>query len=168
MGEQASPETDHAEARSGEQSDPPPNQPDEPNGSDEQLVRALADLDNLRKRFDREVSRERSAERGRVASEWLPVVDNLELALQHAGPDAGAIAEGVRAVYEQALGVLGRLGFSRFDDVGEPFEPLRHEAVGAVDSDSPAGTVVTVVRPGYGDGTSVLRPAAVIVSRGED
>ncbi|MEY2476874.1 MAG: molecular chaperone GrpE [Actinomycetota bacterium] len=162
MGEPVSTETKDAEARAGERPDPPP---DEPDG---QLVRALADLDNLRKRFDREVSRERSAERSRVASDWLPVVDNLELALQHAGPDAGAIAEGVRAVYEQALGVLARLGFGRFEDVGEPFEPSRHEAVGAVDSDAPAGTVLSVVRPGYGNDSSVLRPAAVIVSRGQD
>jgi molecular chaperone GrpE len=159
MGEPVSTETEHNDAR-------PDATPDGP-APDERLVRALADLDNLRKRFDREVSRERSAERNRSASEWLPVVDNLELALQHAGPDAGAIAEGVRATYDQALGVLARLGFQRVDDVGEPFDPLRHEAVGAVDSDAPAGTVLSVVRPGYGDGAAVLRPAAVIVSRGQ-
>jgi molecular chaperone GrpE len=162
MGEPVSTETENAEASADERPDTSPDEPDE------RLVRALADLDNLRKRFDREVSRERSAERSRAASEWLPVVDNLELALQHAGPDAGAIAEGVQAVYEQALATLARLGFRRFADVGEPFEPLRHEAVGAVDSDAPSGTVLSVVRPGYGDGTAVLRPAAVIVSRGQD
>ncbi|MBV8959244.1 MAG: nucleotide exchange factor GrpE [Actinobacteria bacterium] len=167
MGEPVSTETENVGARADGRNDA--SRDDAPRDApDERLVRALADLDNLRKRFDREVSRERSAERSRVASEWLAVVDNLELALQNAGPDAGAFAEGVRAVYEQALGVLARLGFSRFDDVGAPFEPARHDAVGSADSGAPAGTVVSVVRPGYGDGDAVLRPASVIVSRGQD
>jgi len=87
---------------------------------DDRLQRALADLDNLRKRFDREVRRERYDERARVAAEWLPVIDNLELALQH-GQDAEAgLMQGVRAVRDQALGILVRLGFPRFEDVGEP------------------------------------------------
>ena len=79
-------------------------------------------------------ARERAAERARVAAEWLPVVDNLDLALEHAGGRPGAIVEGVRAVRDQALAVLARLGFPRLDDVGEPFDPARHEAVGAVES----------------------------------
>src|ERR1700716_710127 len=63
--------------------------------------RALADLDNLRKWCAREVDRARVDERTRVAAAWLPVVDNLELALQHAGADPDAVLEGVRAVHEQ-------------------------------------------------------------------
>ena len=58
--------------------------------------RALADLDNLRRRYERELERTTTAERARVAAEWLPVVDNLELALEHAGVDPAAIVEGVR------------------------------------------------------------------------
>jgi molecular chaperone GrpE len=131
--------------------------------------RALADLDNLRKWCAREVDRARGDERARVAAEWLPVVDNLELALQHAGADPDAVLEGVRAVHEQAIGTLARLGFVRQDAVGEPFDPARHEAVGATaDTDALPGTVVRVVRPGYGEGERQLRPAAVVVAKRDE
>jgi molecular chaperone GrpE len=100
-----------------------------------------------------------------VAAEWLPVVDNLDLALEHAGKDPESIMDGVRAVRDQALAVLARLGFPRRADVGSEFDPARHEAVAAVPAlDAPAGTVVHVVRPGYGDGEHQLRPAAVVVA----
>ena len=61
--------------------------------------------------------------------------------------------------------VAGPDGAVRFDDVGELFEPSRHEAVSTVESDAPPNTIVATVRPGYGNGEEVLRPAAVIVSR---
>jgi molecular chaperone GrpE len=135
---------------------------------EDQLRRALADLDNLRKRYDRELALERARERARVTAEWLPVVDNLERALQHADAEGGAVLEGVRAVYDQALGVLARLGYPRFDDVGERFDTKRHEAVTAIADDSAPGTVVATVRPGYGTTEALLRPAGVVVSRGSD
>jgi molecular chaperone GrpE len=130
--------------------------------------RAVADLDNLRKRYAREMERERAAERGRLAAAWLPVVDNLELALAHAGGGPDPIVEGVRAVRDQAVEVLARLGFSRHDEIGVPFDPTMHEVVAVVeDREVEPGTVVQVVRPGYGSGENQLRPAAVIVSRRE-
>ena len=127
--------------------------------------RALADLDNLRKRYARELERERVAERARVAAAWLPVVDNLELALAHAGADPTAVVEGIRAVRDQAVGVLAGLGYPRQDEAGVPFDPARHEAVSVVDDPEAApGTVVRVLRPGYGEGERQLRPAAVAVA----
>ena len=127
--------------------------------------RALADLDNLRKRYRRELERERAAERARVAAEWLPVIDHLDLALTHAGVDPNAIVEGVRTVREQALATLERLGYPRDDEVGVRFDPARHEAVEVVeDAGAAPGTVVGVVRPGYGHGEQRLRPAAVAVA----
>ena len=132
---------------------------------EDQLVRAIADLDNLRKRYARELARERVDERARSALEWLPVVDNLELALQHAGTERGPLVEGLRAVYQQALAVLDRLGFPRFDDVGRPFDPVRDEAVSTIEADAPERTVIAAVRPGYGTKESILRPAGVVVSR---
>jgi molecular chaperone GrpE len=133
----------------------------------DRLLRALADLDNLRKRFDREVVRERRGERSRVASAWLPVVDDLERALQHeaGGGGEGSILEGIRAVHEHALAVLERLGFPRFEDLGLPFDPLRHEAVSTVEAVSEPGTIVATVRPGYGTDEEILRPASVVVAR---
>jgi molecular chaperone GrpE len=135
---------------------------------DGRLLRAMADLDNLRKRFQREVVREREAERSRVAAEWVPVVDDLDRALDHAAPDDNAsrgLTEGLRAVRDHAVAVLARLGFPRFEELGERFDPSRHEAVAAVEADAPPGTVVAVVRPGYGTREAVLRPAAVVVVR---
>jgi molecular chaperone GrpE len=95
----------------------------------------------------------------------LPIVDNLELALQHA-QDAPGLVEGVRAVHDQAVATLARLGFPRFDAVGQPFDPVLHEAVGTVDDGAPPRTVVAVVRPGYGTPEALLRPAGVVVARG--
>ncbi|WP_218009446.1 nucleotide exchange factor GrpE [Herbidospora cretacea] len=129
-------------------------------------LRAVAELDNLRKRTARDLTRQRLDERARVAAEWLPVVDNLELALRHAD-DAGAdpIIEGVRSVRDQAVAVLARLGFPRVEDLGARFDPARHEAVSTVeDPQAEPGTVVAVVRPGYGEGPDQLRPASVVVS----
>jgi molecular chaperone GrpE len=127
--------------------------------------RTLADLDNLRKRYARELERERAAERARVTAQWLPVVDDLDRALAHAADDPTAIVEGVRAVREHAVAVLDRLGYPRYEEVGVPFDPARHEAVKVVeDTEAAPGTVVEVLRPGYGQGERWLRPAAVAVA----
>jgi len=133
---------------------------------EDRLRRALADLDNMRKRYDRELSRERAAERARLAALWLPIVDDLDRALEHADGDPAALIEGIRAVRDQAVATLDRLGFPRFTDVGHPFDPARHEAMGVVRADAPAGTVVAAVRPGYGSDESLLRPAGVVVAGG--
>jgi molecular chaperone GrpE len=131
--------------------------------------RAVADLDNLRKRYARELDRERATERSRVAGAWLPIVDNLERAISHAGDQSEAIVEGLRSTLEQALQVLEHLGYPRDAETGVPFDPQRHEVVGVVEKpDTAPGTVVEVLRPGYGEGSRQLRPAAVVVSqRGE-
>jgi molecular chaperone GrpE len=128
--------------------------------------RAVADLDNVRKRYARELDRERATERSRVAGAWLPVVDNLERAISHAGDRSDAVLEGLRSILEHALQVLEQLGFPRDAEAGVPFDPERHEVVSVVDQpDSAPGTVLEVLRPGYGEGSRQLRPAAVVVSR---
>ncbi|NUQ99400.1 MAG: nucleotide exchange factor GrpE [Streptomyces sp.] len=130
--------------------------------------RALADLDNLRKRHAKELERERAAERARTAAAFLQVIDNLELALSHAAADPGAIVEGVRAVRDQAVDVLERLGYPRDAETGVAFDPTRHEVVGVVqDPGAEPNTVVHVVRPGYGEAERQLRPAAVTVAKRE-
>jgi len=133
---------------------------------EDQRLRALADLDNLRKRCAGQVSTARAETRAEVAARWLPVVDNLERALDHAHSDPGSIIEGIKAVLEQAMGVLSQLGFPRRDDLGSRFDPSRHEAIAAVsETDAPSGSVVDVVRPAYGEGDRQLRPAQVVVAR---
>jgi len=132
---------------------------------EDRLRRALADYDNLRKRYEREAAQVRAAERERVAAAFLPVVDDLERALAHADGDGGEIARGLAVVLDEAHLVLARLGYPRYEDLGEVFDPQRHEALGAVDADAPAGTVVATVRPGYGEDGDILRPAGVMVAR---
>lgn len=158
---------------------PAPGEPDaeapEPQGPEAKIAeledrwrRALADLDNHRKRTARALDRERSEERARTSAAWLPVLDDLERALEHADAEPGAVVQGVRAVLDHARLVVERLGYPRRDDEGEPFDPARHEAVSAVaGSGAPDGTVVHVVRPGYGEGPDQLRPAQVVVAKEE-
>jgi molecular chaperone GrpE len=131
----------------------------------ERAQRAIADADNARKRAERTCAERVAAERQRVAAAWLPVLDNLELALRHADADPAAIVQGVAQVRDQATGVLARLGFGPFGAPGEVFDPARHEAAEAVvEPGVPAGTVVRVLRPGYGGDTLLLRPAVVAVA----
>jgi len=130
--------------------------------------RAAADLDNLRKRYAREVARERENERELVTSAFLPVLDTVDRALEHAAADPEAIVEGIRTLREQALAVVRGLGYGREDEPGVPFDPARHEVVGVVDADGagiPPGSVASVVRPGYGAPGRQLRPAAVTVAQ---
>ena len=142
--------------------------PAAPGEMEDRWRRALADSDDPRKPTARELEGAQAAERAKVAAERLPVVDNLELALEHAGADPAAVVEGVRAVRGQALAVLTRLGFPPVEDPGAPFDPTRREAAGvAEDPEAEPGTVVRVLHPGYGpaDGGRDLRPAAVVVAR---
>jgi molecular chaperone GrpE len=131
-------------------------------------LRALAEADNVRKRCAAQVQRAQAEARAQVARQWLPVVDNLDRALEHAAADPRAIIEGIRAVRQQALGVLGSLGYPRRDDTGTMFDPARHEAIASrADPGAPAGSVVQVVLPGYGEGDQQLRPAQVVVAKAD-
>ncbi|NYG07959.1 molecular chaperone GrpE [Phycicoccus badiiscoriae] len=128
--------------------------------------RTAAELDNFRKRCARDLVRAREQERALVAARWLPVLDNLERALEHASSNPDQIVEGVRAVHQQGVAILADLGYPRRDDeTGKPFDPARHEAVGTVAAaDLVPGTVAHVVRPGYGPDAEILRPASVVVA----
>ncbi|SDZ34636.1 molecular chaperone GrpE [Amycolatopsis xylanica] len=145
-------------------------------GTDEKIAeledrwrRAVADLDNVRKRHVAELRRETEAERARVAAAWLPVLDNLELALTHAEADPSAIVHGVEAIREQAVRLLAGLGYPRDDETGVRFDPNRHEVVAVVeDPATEPNTVTGVVRPGYGTDRHQLRPTAVTVSKSRE
>ena len=128
-------------------------------------LRAAAEVDNLRKRCAAQARTAADEARAQVASQWLPVIDDLERALEHAEADPSAIVEGIQAVRDEALSVLVKLGFARRDDTGVAFDPARHHAVASkADPDAPPGTVVEVVQPAYGDGDHQLRPAQVVVA----
>jgi len=144
-----------------------PAEADEVADLEDRLRRALAEVDNTRKRCTRQVAGARADERTRVAAAWLPIVDNLERALEHAEADSDAVIAGIRVVRDQAVSLMGSLGFPRHDETDVPFDPQLHEAISVIpDGDAPAGTVLQVLRPGYGEGTQQLRPAAVVVAGG--
>jgi molecular chaperone GrpE len=127
--------------------------------------RTAAELDNFRKRCAKDLVRARQQERARTAAGWLPVLDNLERALEHSSSDPEHIIEGVEAVHRQAVSVLANLGFPRRDDTGKAFDPALHEAVGTIaNEDLVPGTVAHVVRAGYGSDDEILRPASVVVA----
>jgi molecular chaperone GrpE len=125
--------------------------------------RALADLDNFRKRAAREIERRVSESRQAALLDWLDVVDSIERALQM--EDGGPCAAGLQAVLEQTDSVLARQGAARIGGTGEQFDPHRHEAVAVQPSDSvPDRTILAVVRSGFALGDRVVRPAQVVVA----
>lgn len=132
---------------------------------DDRYKRALADLDNYRKRSGREVERRVDEARQALARDWLDAVDGIERALQAAEPE-NPLAAGLRAVLEQMEVTLARYGVTRIGAADERFDPERHEALGVVSTDDvPDRTVVDVTRSGYAIDGRTLRPAQVVVSR---
>jgi molecular chaperone GrpE len=132
---------------------------------DDRYKRALADLDNYRKRAGREADR-RVAEAGdRFLLDWLEAVDSVERALSHMAPEHPAHA-GLRAVLDQMDAILTRQGVTRVGAPGETFDPERHDAIGVRETtEVPDRTIVDVARSGFALGERVLRPAQVIVAR---
>jgi molecular chaperone GrpE len=129
--------------------------------------RQRAEFENYQKRARKERDDERRFAHGPLASDLLPVIDNLERALaaaQQAG-DAGSLVHGVAMVQAQFLEQLKRHGVTRIDAQGKPFDPNLHQAVMQRPSaDAEPNTVVQVLEPGFLIHERVLRPAKVIVS----
>ena len=134
----------------------------------ERTLRALADLDNARKRAQRE--RDETVKYGleRVLKDMLPVIDNLDRALD-LGDRSGrweGLAEGVRMTRKLLEDTLGRQGLKAFSARGKPFDPHLHEAMGHEDrEDVPPSTVSTEVLRGYTLHDRLVRPALVMVAR---
>jgi molecular chaperone GrpE len=125
--------------------------------------RAAADLDNYRKRFDRELERLRGAEREAIFRAWLTIVDDLERALCAQGASSNPWYEGMEAIHERMLAVLAQFGVRPFVPQGETFDPACHEAVATANlPDQPEGKIVEVVTTGYLLDGKILRPARVI------
>ena len=146
---------------------PAPPQP-EPDFHDRYL-RAVAELDNVRKRARRDVSAAEGRGIAKLARELLPALDDFERALAHAEAEEGDaehhLTKGIRLVQEQMLAALKRAGIETFSPKGEPFDPHVHEAVATTPVEGAAsGTVVEVYQAGYKLGDDVLRPAKVVVA----
>jgi molecular chaperone GrpE len=129
--------------------------------------RALADLDNYRKRSSRELERRAAEVKESMLMDWLEAVDSVERAIQME-PD-GACRDGLQAVMGQMDVVLQRQGAQRIGTPGEPFDPERHEAIAVrTSTEAPDQTVLEVQRPGFALGARVVRPAQVVVARASE
>ncbi|MBL8682643.1 MAG: nucleotide exchange factor GrpE [Myxococcales bacterium] len=131
-------------------------------------LRALADLDNYRKRAVRERDEYSKKAREDLLRELLPVFDNLERAQQFVGQgaDVAAIGKGVEMVLKLFEDTLVRVGGKRLRPVGEAFDPQVHEAIAQQPSEMPAGVVAAEAAAGYMLGDRLLRAAMVVVSTG--
>jgi molecular chaperone GrpE len=134
----------------------------------EQYLRAVAELDNVRKRVQRDIEAANRYGLEKFAAELLPVKDSLEQAVQSApGADARSLREGQEATLQLLTRALEKLGVTVIDPQGEPFDPTRHEAMMAQESaTAEPDSVLQVVQPGYELNGRLLRPARVIVARG--
>jgi molecular chaperone GrpE len=131
----------------------------------DQLLRARAEFDNYRKRMERDADRLRKTAAASVIHDLLPVLDNLERALEHANDESGGLAQGVEMVLKQMHEVLARHGVGPISTVGKPFTPDLHEAMMMMESaEVPPGHVTQEFQKGYRMGERVLRHAKVAVS----
>jgi len=132
----------------------------------DRYLRAAADLENMRKRQKREMDDAKFDAKNKVLKEMLPVVDNLERAIEHAS-QAGTnpIVEGVQLVLRQFTTAFERLDVIPIEAMGQPFDPNLHEAISQQESEAPPGTIVQVLQRGYRSGERLLRPALVVVAK---
>lgn len=135
----------------------------------ERYARLQAEWDNFRKRTAAERADERARAAQKLVEEILPVLDDIERALAHAGGsvDIASFAEGVSAVHAKLLGVLSKHSVEVIDPTGQPFDALKHQSVSHVhDETVPDETVLHTLIKGYEMGGRVLRAATVVVSTG--
>ncbi len=126
---------------------------------------AQSQLENYRARTLREISQLEQRTLARFVLEFVPVLDNLELALSHA-TDGDSTARGVMMIYDEMAQVLRRLGVQSLKpEPGDEFDPHIHEAMSVVDDSGPSRAIVEVLSQGYCIGDQVLRPARVVVAR---
>jgi molecular chaperone GrpE len=137
----------------------------------DQLLRALAEMENVRRRTQRDRDEYVRYATESLIRDLIPVLDNLDRALEAARPNAEArsIVDGVTLIQRELMRVLERAGLRRYSALGQPFDPTRHEATARVVSpDKPANTVVSEILPGYMLHDRVLRAAQVAVAVAPD
>jgi molecular chaperone GrpE len=128
---------------------------------EDRLLRVAADFDNYKKRAAREREQYIALANERFVKELLPVLDDLERALEHG--EEHVIEEGVRLVHRSLATLLERHGVQEIDTSGA-FDPHVHEALLSQPSEAEEGSVIDVVQKGYTLGDRVVRPARVVVA----
>ncbi len=136
----------------------------------ERHLRAVADLENFRKRSVRDKEELRQFAAGRVLEDLLPVIDNLARGLAAAKEphaDLKTLIGGIEMIETQLKSALGNHGMKEISPLGQVFDPNQHEALSQqASAEVPEGSVVQVIRIGYSLNGRLLRPASVVVSSG--
>ena len=154
----ASPEIDHLRRQLQEKTE-------EAGRNYDLFLRERAETENFKKRMVREKSEALRFASEPLVRDLLPIVDNLERAVEHADGNGQSVIEGVRLVLKSLLDILERHGVKRIDAVGEQFDPTRHEAMAQVQSaEHEPNQVVDQHHSGYLLHDRLLRPALVTVS----
>ncbi len=134
-----------------------------------QYLRAAAELENVRRRAQRDLENAHKFALERFANELLPVRDSLEMGLEAARGEAAEVAslrEGMELTLKNLIGAMEKFGISQIDPAGEPFDPEYHEAMLTQPSaDVAPDSVLTVIQKGYLLNGRLLRPARVIVAK---
>jgi molecular chaperone GrpE len=129
-------------------------------------MRAVAELDNYRKRTEREIDNARKFAIERFAQELVTVGDALEAGIRAGAANPGPVLEGAQATLKELNRAFDKGGIKVIDPSGQPFDPNWHEAMVAQESrEVPANTVLSVIQKGYSLNGRLLRPARVIVSK---
>lgn len=134
----------------------------------DQYLRTLADMDNLRKRTQREKEELAKFANENILRDILPVVDNLERALEHAeqAHSSEGLLEGVQMTLEQFSQVMKKFGVEPVDSIGRPFDPALHQAMGQVETaEYPSNSVAQEMQKGYVLNERLLRPAMVMIAK---
>ena len=132
----------------------------------ETMLRERADLENQRRRLQRDLDQARRFANEKLLNDLLPVYDSLERGLAVEGGDVAAIREGISLTLKALLKVAESNGMVQVDPVGQPLDPERHHAVSMVAApDQAPGTVVSVLQKGYVLNDRLLRPALVAVAQ---
>jgi molecular chaperone GrpE len=134
----------------------------------DKALRAVAELENVRRRVEREAAQLQKYALERILGDLIGVNDSLELALKavaQENEETRKHLEGLQVTHKQLWQALERYGVTALDPQGQPFNPELHEAVSTVESDLPPNHVVSVMQKGYRLHERLLRPAMVVVSR---
>ena len=139
--------------------------------AEEKYVRAKAELDNYKKRMQKEFAEVRTYTKANTIEQFLSVFDHFQMAMDHMGetPDIQTLKQGMDMIYNELGNTFQNLGVKKIDAEGVDFDPAEHEAMAEEHSDDvPAGKVLRQWKCGYRLGERLIRPATVVVSKGPE
>lgn len=131
-------------------------------------LRAKADAENIRKRAQADVASAHKYAVENFSNELLAVMDSLDAALNVETASVESFKSGVELTRKQLLAAFEKSNITEINPAGEKFDPHKHQAIGMVEAEAPANTVVTVLQKGYQLHERILRPALVMVAKARE